>query len=103
MRFRAFREAGGRAGIEIQNIGEMEKTGPDQSKDGKPPRLNHLGAHSKDGLKRLPALDAEQRTGMFREKIELGFQGQAAVQVPVKAAAKSGVIGRAKVRVGQPD
>src|ERR1700719_1388161 len=102
MRFGALAEAGSRVGVEIQYIREVKQSRPDYSKNGKPARLDYFGAHAEHGLEGSPALDCEQRNGVFLEEINLAFQRQAAIQIPIEAAAESGVIGGAQVRVCEP-
>src|SRR5215475_5579933 len=54
----------------------MKQSGTNQPEDGETPRLQHLGAHAKNGLQRLASLKRNQGEQMFRTKIDLAFESQ---------------------------
>jgi len=84
-------------GVEIQNIRKVKESRPDYSKDGNAARLNHFRANSENRLHSFSTLDGQQGRCIFREKIELAFKRQAAVQVPIEAAAEAREISAAQI------
>src|SRR5271167_2277599 len=84
-------EAGGGIVFE-ENVGEVEDAGAHETKDGKTAGLNHFGANADNGLQGLAALAVEKLAGMFWEKVDLCFEGQAASKIPIEAAAEAWIV-----------
>ncbi len=73
-------------------VGEVQQAGTNQPEDGKATVLNNLGADTEDRLQSLAPLYEQKRNAVLREKIDLRFDGHAAVQTPVEAAAEAGEV-----------